>query len=779
MKKVGKPVFFIVVILIAALTVLSFFGASSTFGDVTKKYVKGAADIRWGIDIRGGVDVTFTPPEGYDATPEEMQAAEAIIKVRLVSQNITDSEVYTDTERDRIIVRFPWKADEVDFNPEKAVQELGETALLTFREGTAAEGPVVIEGKNVSEARAIPSQEGQGYEVQLTLTEEGRGLFAEATGRLIGQQISIWMDDTQISAPRVNSRIDTPTAVITGGTTGFTREDATDLANKISAGALPFKMETTSFSSTSPTLGIGARDAMITAGIIAFCLVALFIIAMYRMCGFVAVIALAGQVAGMIACLTGFFSNFPAFTLTLPGIAGIILSIGMGVDANVITSERIREEIANGKTLNAAIDSGFRRTFAAIFDGNITMVLVAVILMGAFGPPNSTFGTFFNPVFRWFGATATGAIYSFGFTLITGVILNFLMGVTASRLMLKSISKFKAFQNPWLYGGKRAVAGDVSPVESKEKPGMDIVGRKKAWFTISCCMIAVTVIASFALGVKLDIQFSGGTIATYSFTGDVDMKDFQDTVATALGQNVTVREQRDIATGLMNYEITLSTKTGITPEQQEAVTTSLAEKYPDNDVEMTKLSNVDPTIGGAFMKKSLAAVALAALLMIVYIAFRFRKMNGWSAGVISVMALLHDAIIAYATFVICRYALNDSFIAVILTILGYSINNTIIIYDRIRENRRLLPAKTTYAELVNISINQSMRRSINTTISTVLAMLVVCVMSVMYRVESIMTFSLPLLVGMLAGFFSSVFISGSLWTWWQERKASQSKGTTA
>lgn len=305
---------------------------------------------------------------------------------------------------------------------------------------------------------------------------------------------------------------------------------------------------------------------------------------------------------------------------------------------------------------------------------------------------------------------------------------------------------------------------------------IDFAGRRKTWFTISCCLIAITIIASFVLGVKLDIQFSGGTIAAYSFSGDIDIKEFGNTVEGALGQNVTVREQRDIATGLMNYEVTLSAKTGVTPEQQAAVTEALAQKYADHNVTMTKISNVDPTIGGDFLKKSLAAVALAALLMIVYIAFRFRKMNGWSAGVISVIALLHDAIIAYAAFVICGFPLNDSFIAVILTILGYSINNTIIIYDRIRENQRLLPAKTTYRELVNVSINQSMRRSINTTVSTVLAMLVVCIMSLIYNVESIMTFSLPLLVGMLAGFFSSVFISGPLWGWWQERKLTKKGG---
>lgn len=769
MKKTGKPVFFIVAILIAVLTALSFLGASSTFGDITKKYVKGAEDIRWGIDIRGGVDVTFTPPEGYDATPEEMKAAEAIINVRLVSQSITDSEVYTDTTRDRIIVRFPWKADEKDFNPEQAVKELGETAMLTFREGNGVDGPVVIEGKHVQEARPVPSQEGAGYQVQLTLTTEGQALFAEATGRLVGQPISILMDENVISAPQVQARIDSPTCVITGGSQGFTMEEATDLANKISGGALPFKMETADFSSTSPTLGLGARDAMVIAGVIAFCLVAIFIISLYRVSGVVATIALAGQVAGMIACLTGFFANFPSFTLTLPGIAGIILSIGMGVDANVITSERIREELMDGKRLDRAIDSGFQRTFAAIFDGNITMVLVAVILMGAFGPPNSVFGNFFSVIFKWFGATATGAIYSFGFTLISGVILNFVMGVTASRLMLKSVSKFKALQNPWLYGVKKAdVSAERKPVDTGK--GLHVVAIRKKLFSVAAAMLALTLVACLVMGVKLDIQFSGGTIMSYSMNGEIPMNEFSDTVSGTLNQPVTVREKRDIATGLMNFEVTLSSKEGVTPEQQEVLTKALAEKYPDNNVEMVKLSNVDPTIGGDFLRKSLAAVGLAALLMIIYIALRFRKMNGWSAGVISVMALLHDAVIAFAVFVVCRFPLNDSLIAVILTILGYSINNTIIIYDRIRENQKLLPENTTYTDLVNISINQSMRRSINTTVSTVLSMLVVCVLSVVYQVESIMTFSLPLLVGMLAGFYSSVFLSAPLWGWWQERK---------
>lgn len=453
MRKVGKPVVFVVVAIIIVFTTLAFFGISTSYGDITTTYIKGVDDIRWGIDIRGGVDVTFTPPEGYDATPEEMAAAESIIKVRLVSQNITDYETYVDEAKDRIIVRFPWKEGETDFNPEQAVKELGETALLTFRENQS--GPVVIEGKHVKSASAEPSPDGRGSQVKLELTNEGAELFSDATGRLIGQQISIWMDDTMISAPRVDSQIPGGVAYITGGAQGFDVKEAKALADRINGGALPFKLETENFSTISPTLGFGARDAMVTAGAIAFVLVAIFIIIMYRMCGVVASIALVGQVAGMIACLTGFFAPFPSFTLTLPGIAGIILSIGMGVDANVITSERIKEELRNGKTLDGAIDSGFQRTFSAIFDGNITMVIVAIILMGAFGPPQSIFNSLLSPIFRWFGPSATGAIYSFGFTLIVGVIFNFIMGVTASRLMLKSVSKFKPFKKPWLYGGAK------------------------------------------------------------------------------------------------------------------------------------------------------------------------------------------------------------------------------------------------------------------------------------------------------------------------------------
>ena len=461
MKKVGKPVFFVVLVLILLLTYTSFLGISTTFGDIPTTWIKGAGDIRWGIDVRGGVDVTFSPPDDYDASDEDMAAAEQIIKVRMVSQNITDYEIYTDYDKDRIIVRFPWKEDETEFNPEDAIAELGATARLTFREGyeTDASGlpsgvtaeTIILEGKDVEEATPAMTNTNE-IVVSLKLTAEGAEKFAEATTRLAPTKgiISIWMDDVMISYPSVQNAITNGEASISGN---FDAAAAKELADKINAGALPFALQTTNFSTISPTLGVGARDAMVMAGFIAA--ICVMMIVLYRLPGIVACIALMGQAAGTVAAITGYLPSISSFTLTLPGIAGIILSIGVGVDANVITYERIREELRLGRGIDAAIDAGYKRAFTAIFDGNITVVFVAVILMGAFGPPASIFAMMLKPVFGIFGSSTTGAIYSFGYTLLVGIILNFLMGVTASRLMLKSLSKFKPLRKAWLYGGEK------------------------------------------------------------------------------------------------------------------------------------------------------------------------------------------------------------------------------------------------------------------------------------------------------------------------------------
>ena len=466
MKRIGKSTFFIVVAFITLFSFLSIVGVDYAYGDNTETYIKGVDDIRLGIDIKGGVDVTFAPAGDYDADKTQLDAATEVMKTRLSSLGITDNEVYSDEKSDRIIVRFPWQVGETDFDPEAAVKELGEMAELTFRKGTDTEtdedgnevpvGAIVIQGADIESAEAMyKMNDDQEYEyvVALELNDSGVKKFAAATSELAGSTtpISIWMDNTMISAPSVNSAITDGSAIITGD---FTSESSKKLADQINSGALPFKMETKSFKTISPTMGEGSLDAIILAAAIAFALIAVYMIVLYRLPGTVAVIALIGQVTGSIAAVTGWFGFMNGSTLTIPGIAGIILSVGMGVDANIITGERIKEELRSGKSLDSAIKVAYKRAFSAILDGNITNVIIAIILMGAFGVPSSFFSKILNKtVFFMFGATAEGVVYSFGFTLLAGVILNFVMGVFASRLMVTSLSKFKCFKNRKLYGG--------------------------------------------------------------------------------------------------------------------------------------------------------------------------------------------------------------------------------------------------------------------------------------------------------------------------------------
>jgi preprotein translocase subunit SecD/SecD/SecF fusion protein len=463
-KKNNKSVFFIVSILILAFAASTLFGFSTYFGDIETVRIKGVKDIRLGIDIQGGVDVTFKPEGDTDVSESQLKVATEVMKARLVSLNINDSEVYNDTKNDRIIVRFPWQAGEKNFDPEAAVKELGDTAELTFRIGDeydtdeegniTPKGEIVLRGADINTASNGPAteEEGGGYLVQLKLNDSGKEKFAKATAQLAGSStpLSIWLDDEMISAPTVNEALTKGSAVITGN---FTYESSKLLADKINSGALPFNLETVSFKTISPTMGQGSLDAMILAGIISMAFIAIYMIVLYRLPGFVAVIGLIGQVAGSLAAVSGWFGFMNSSTLTIPGIAGIILAVGMGVDANIITAERIKEEINTGKTVESSLRVAYKRAFTAILDGNLTMILVAIVLMGAFGVPSSPFAKLLKPLFFAFGATTEGVIYSFGFTLMVGIILNFLMGVFCSRLMLTSLAKFKVFKNKKLYGG--------------------------------------------------------------------------------------------------------------------------------------------------------------------------------------------------------------------------------------------------------------------------------------------------------------------------------------
>lgn len=779
MRRVKKPVFFIVLICILGLGYLTFAGIHTQYGDIKTTYIKGADEIRWGIDIQGGVNATFQPADGYNATDDEMDAAKAVIEQRLISLNITDSEVYVDYSKDRVMVSFPWQAGEENFDPEAAVSELGETAVLTFRKGTQADGEEVLTGTDVKKAEAQQYQDektgGVKFGVGLTLNSEGAKKFADATAELAGKgQISIWMDDKSISAPNVESAITDGKAQITGN---FTYDTAKALADKINAGSLPFKLTTSSTNIISATLGEGARNAMLIAGVIAFIIIAIYMIVIYRLPGFVASIALIGQVVGSIACISGFFGNIESFTLTIPGIAGIILAVGMGVDANVITAERIKEELRNGKTLNGAIEMGYKRAWSAVFDGNITVVFVAVILMGAFGPTDSVFGTILKPIFFMFGAATAGTIYSLGYTLLVGIILNFVFGIFCSRLMLSSLSKFKCFKNRRFYGVPDTEE-KLAKLKEKKNKSLNVTSHRKIFYTVSCSLIAVFIIITAVIGLNVAIEFKGGTIITYTYTGDIDTNEVSKLVSDTIGESAVVTKGENFSSNDTTIKISLSSKKGISNENQEKLKTAMESRFADNNIELLESNDIAASNGTEFFFKCLVACAFAAIVTIIYIGFRFKKIGGLSAGCFAVLALIHDMCMVYGCFVIFRFDINANFMAVLLTILGYSINATIIVYDRIRENRRLLGKKMPLNELVNLSITQTMGRSVHTTVTTVLAMATVCIVCLICNITSIISFAFPLIIGMLAGVYSSNCIAPTLWVMWQDHVEKKNKNKT-
>ena len=769
MNRKGKSwPLFVVAILIVLFSLTAILGVSYTYGDTKNVYVKGASDIRFGIDIRGGVDVTFMPAGDVDATDEQMAAAKTVIEDRLVGLGITDYESYVDNNKDRIIVRFPWKSDEADFNPQTAIDEIGTTAKMVFRKGSSATGEEILSGDDVASASAAYN-ETEGWVVQLKFNSTGASAFADATTELAASNgtISIWLDDNNISTATVNEAITGGEAIIKGK---FDQDSASTLANQINSGSLPFALSAESYSTISPTLGAKSLDVMVQAGIIAFLLVAVMMIVRYRLPGTIAVISLMGQVAATLAVVSGYFTVFPGSTLTLPGIAGIILGIGMGVDANVITAERIKEELSKNKTLEGAVKSGFKMGLTPIIDGNVTIVIVAAILMGAFGPTDGFWAKVFNPIFFWFGPSTAGTVYSFGFTLLTSVLLNFVFGVWATRVMIRGAVHFKPLRKAWLFGGKKEGGADF------KTPSINFIGNRKKFYTFSCALIAIVLVFCGIFGVKMDVEFKGGSMVTLSYEGEADLNALKSTISTELNKsNLTLQTGSDIS-GSQTLTVTLPGSETLTTEQMNSLLTTLNEQYPANNFVQNEVNNVDATIGKEFLLKSIVALIAACVLILLYVAYRFRKIGGLKAGSTAIVALLHDMFVVFGVFVILRIPLNGNFIAALLTILGYSINDTVVIYDRIRENSALYSKKQMgLAELVNLSINQSFARSLMTSITTCLALGVVCVISVIYRLDSIYSFAFPLLFGMVSGVYSTICIATPLWVDWKRKKKAAKK----
>lgn len=421
-----KSTFFILSAIVALAVVLCIYGAILPSPGGKQVKVAGAKEIRFGIDIRGGVEATYMPKE-YDGKPTEDQlnSIRQIMETRLDNLGILDRDIILDKTNGRVVVRFPWKSDDKTFDPDKAMKELGETAELTFKE---PDGKVVITGKDVKRASAGVDQRTGENVVQLELNADGAKKFGEATSRLVGQQISINMDQTMLSNPRVQTAITGGQATITGMKDA---KEAVALADKINAGALPFAIEAVSSSTISPELGADALHVMTMAGALAFILLCVVMLLRYRLSGFVSIIALTGQVVGILLAI-----SIPQQTLTLQGIAGIILSIGMGVDANVIIAERIQEEIRGGNTVAQAVEIGFDRAFSSVLDGNVTVAFAAACLI--------IFGT--------------GSMLSFGYSLLVGVFLNLICGATLSHLLTRSLIQFNGLKKATLFVAKRRLA---------------------------------------------------------------------------------------------------------------------------------------------------------------------------------------------------------------------------------------------------------------------------------------------------------------------------------
>ena len=721
--KNSKRTLGILLAVIAAVVLTAVFGIEDQ--------IKGVMDMRFGIDIRGGVEAVFEPKD-FDRAPDEseMAAARTVIESRLDAKNILDREVTVDKKDGYIIVRFPWKSDETSFNPEEAISELGEMAKLTFKD---PEGNIMLEGKNVQSSSVKLNEMTNQYEVQLSFDQKGASLFADATEQLMGKNMGIYMDDQLISNPVVEQKITGGNAVI-NGMKNF--DEAKSLSDKINSGALPFSLKTSNYSTISPSLGNGALAVMVTSGLIAFLVVCLFMIFYYKLPGIVACITLILQMSLQLLALSA-----PQYTLTLPGIAGIILSLGMAVDANIIIAERISEELKKGYSVASSIKTGYKNGVTSVMDGNITSAIVAVILM--------IFGS--------------GAMLSFGYTLLTGLILNVFVGVIVSKKILLSLVTFGKLNDARRFREKKARA--VIPFYKK----------KKIFFTVSAVLLLGGLAVTAVKGVKLDCQFTGGVVLNYTYDGEADTELVREKVNKIVNRPATVQMTTDSALGKKRMVITLAGNEGMDPDEQARVTDSINKIGNGFRAELSETYVVEPYIGKKALDNSIIAIGLSGILITCYVWIRFSILSGLSAGITAMIALVHDVFIVFFTFILFGIPLNDAFVAVVLTIIGYSINDTIVLYDRIRENKKYA-AGMPAAELVDSSITQTLARSVNTSFTTGVCVFIILISAVLYGIDSIRVFALPMMFGLISGCYSSVCIAGILWAMWKRRGEKKAAG---
>jgi len=695
--------------------------------------------ITLGLDLVGGSEITYEAvvPEDMDAgeLKKDMDSVQTMLRQRLNTLGYTEATVVLNGDR-AVTVSIPNVS-----NPEQAVQMLGTTAVISFQNYM---GEVIVSGEDIESATAAYLPVGTGnvseYCVTLQLTQEGREKFREGTKTVAGytdesiRWIAIVLDETVISMPTVSTEyaetgIDTDSPLIELGSDN-TVEYATYLAGLINSGSLPFELRDTKLQAVGASLGERSLQTAVTAGIIGIILVMIFMLLFYRIPGLIADLALVMYIALFCVVMSALELN-----LSLPGIAGIILTIGMAVDANVVIYERIREELISGKTLRSAVDAGFKRALGAILDSNITTMIAGFVLL-------------------WKG---TGTILGFAKTLLIGVVLSMICMLIVPKWILKSFASLRKY-DPFLYGLPKV---DTTPAMPDKR--INFVSKGKLYTLISgiLCITAVVSLVLLPFGVnlfKLDLDFSGGVVMEYDIGRTVDgdiSKDISDMVMEKTG----IRPSSVIKAGNTGRIASISVQE-LTTEQRDAIGTGLAEMYGDVTLESSNF--VSASVGKDITRSAFVASILAAALILVYISLRFEIKSGLAA----VLCLLHDLLVMLSCYVILRIPLNMNFIAAALTIIGYSINATIVIFDRIRENMKKTGGHEEFTSVVDRSITQTLRRSLGTTVTTMLPVIFLLILGV----DSIQNFALPILVGVISGCYSSTCVAGPLWNLLKGRK---------
>ena len=726
----------LVLILTAIITVFFCFTAAVGIGPTG---TGAAKNIKTGLDLAGGVSITY---QAKDSDPSSEDMKDTVYKLqKRVEQYSTEAQVYQEGS-DRINVEIPGVTD-----ANAILEELGQPGSLCFitqqdEDGNAnfqtdansetgyslarsldeirEAGCVVLEGTDVADATggAIQQQNSSSreYVVDLTLTDEGKTKFAEATQNNVGKQIAIIYDNGVLSAPRVNEAITGGKAQISGMESV---ERAQELASYIRIGSLSLELTELRSSVVAAQLGEEAISTSLIAGLIGLIIVILFMIIAYRVPGAVAGLSLIFYTATILLTLNAF-----DITLTLPGIAGIILGIGMAVDANVIIYARIREEIGAGSTVRAAIKAGFSKAFSAIFDGNITTLIAAFVLM-------------------WLG---TGSVKGFAYTLALGIVVSMFTALVFSRLVINALYAV-GVRDEKFYG------------KTEEKKVINFVGKRKFCFTLSIILIlagpAVMLIHSTTGGKALNysLEFSGGTSTNVTFNEDLDIKTI-DSEVTPVVEEVTGDKNVQPTKVVGTKQVIIKTR-ALTLDEREALNKALVDKF-DVDESLIQAESISATVSNEMRRDAVVAVIVATIFMLLYIWFRFKDIRFAGSAV---LALLHDVLVVLTFYAISRISVGNTFIACMLTIVGYSINATIVIFDRIRENLHGSRRLDEIEEVVNRSITQTLTRSIYTSLTTFIMVAVLYIMGV----SSIREFAAPLMVGIICGAYSSVCITGALW----------------